>query len=150
MKWNELKPGDKLCLMVPEAQSDTNHLLLYKPQVETIKQSREKYIPAYGASVWTIKFKYSDVRGKRKPITIEIGPNNFSCAVLCSSDKVGTRKLKYGELLLSFDSISLTRTYNEMIYIETKRIQEQIEKEYSLISQINKTFISSEIFNTLL
>lgn len=148
MRWNELQPGDKIYLIVPEAQLGTNHLL-YKPQITTIIQSREKWIPRLGDSVWTIKFKYSDVRGKRKPITVEISPYNFLWTVLCSCDKVAQRTAKYGELLLSFDSVSLARTYNEMVYVETKRIQKQIEKEYSLISQINKTFISSEIFDSL-
>lgn len=149
MKWNELKPGDKIFLMVPLAQRNSE-LVLYQPEISELIQSKEKHIAYYNQCVWIIKFKYSDIGGKRRPITLEIPQSEMNRSTLCcSSHKVLTRKMTYGQIICSNDTLSITRAYNEMLNSKTKEMEQHIEEEYRELTKLSSTYISSEIFNTL-
>ena len=147
--WKDVKPGDTIYLMVPEGTEDGSLYAVYRPQTATLIQAREKQVAYGNSTVWVIKFKYSDVRDKRKPLTVEIPADRLTRATLCSLHKTGSRKMIYGELLFSYDATDLARTYNNMVYEKTKSIRRLIDSEYDVLEQMNKTYISSEIFNTL-
>ena len=148
-KWNELKPGDKIFLMIPMSQKDSSHII-YEPQRTELIQSKEKSVPFSNTPIWVIKFKYNDVTKKRKPITLDIFPSEYSNPVLCSSYKMlRSDKLKYGEIICSLDSIALARAYNELLYVEAKKIQAHIDAEYKAITKLTNSFVSSEILEKL-
>ena len=146
--WRDLQQGDKVFLMVPEAIPNTKHIQ-YRPQTAKLIKARERQISYDGTVIWTIKFKYTDSQGKRKPLTIEIPRQHIKRSTICSLNKLGSRKLTYGEMLISFNTLDLARTYNNMLCDETKKIQQHIDEEYAVISKINKTFISIDTFDLL-
>lgn len=147
-KWNELKPGDKIFLMIPMAQQDSSHII-YEPQSAELIQSKEKNISFSKTPIWVIKFKYNDVAGKRMAITLDICPDDYSNQVLCSNYKMLSTKLKYGEIICSLDSVALARAYNELLYEEVKNIQAHIDTEYKAITKLTNSFVSSEIIEKL-
>lgn len=147
-KWNELKPGDRIFLMIPMAQQDSKYML-YQPQTAELIQSREKRITYDNTVIWSIKFKYSDVGGKRKPITLYIPMSEISQPTLCSNCKTLRRIMKYGEIICSNDEVSIARAYNELVFVKAKEIQKTIDAEYAALSRLTRNYISSETFNDL-
>lgn len=125
--WSNLEKDDILYLYVPMA--DDNGKIIYNKQESKVINSKNQDIITY------IRFKYSDIRGKRHRLNLAINQLKYDLKVLAAvtaTEYARDYDIKYGDFLVSY--ISYEELENQLSICKQKRI----EYLQSKVNNINK------------
>ena len=124
LNWAELQKGDKLYLLVPMMGE---HCIIYKYQESQVINL--KIHPKYKSV--SIRFKYTDVRGKRMRIETEIRHVEIEKNYLVVGQRYSTYKEKsiYGHIIMVHDDPEqLDNIYHAIIHNEIENLQVKIDE----------------------
>ena len=131
-KWNALKKGDKLYLMIPELKDNIISYNYQESEVIAIKEYN---------SICNLRFKYTD-NGKRKRVNLAINKLKYELpylAVKKNTQWAHEYIPAYGDIIISFTSAeSLNDIYTKLVSNEIEK-QEQIIEEHKKILNILRT-----------
>jgi hypothetical protein len=131
-KWNTLKKGDKLYLMIPEFK---DNIISYSYQESEVIAIKEYNL------ICNLRFKYTD-NGKRKRVNLAINKLKYELPYLAV--KKNTQWAReytpaYGDIIISFTSAeSLNDIYIKLVSNEIEK-QEQIIEEHKKMLNILRT-----------
>ena len=139
LNWSELQKGDKLYLLVPMMYE---HCIIYKYQESQIINI--KIHPRYKSV--SIRFKYTDVRGKRMRIETEVCHSEIEKDYLVVGQRYSAFKEEslYGHIIMVHDNPEqLDNIHNLMINNEINKLQNKIDEFKKNISYLeNHKFIN--------
>ena len=124
LKWSDVQKGDKLYLLVPMM---CEHCIIYKYQESQIINI--KIHPKYKSV--SIRFKYTDVRGKRMRIETEICQSELEQDYLVVGQRYSTFKEEslYGHIIMVHDNPEqLDNIHREIIHNEIENLQAKIDE----------------------
>ena len=139
LNWSELQNGDKLYLLVPMMDE---HCIIYKYQESQVINL--KVHPKYKSV--SIRFKYTDVRGKRMRIETEVCHSEIEKDYLVVGQRYSAFKEEslYGHIIVVHDNPEqLDNIHNLMINNEINKLQNKIDEFKKNISYLeNHKFIN--------
>ena len=131
-KWNTLKKGDKLYLMIPELK---DNIISYSYQESEVIAIKEYNL------VCNLRFKYTN-NGKRKRVNLAINKLKYELPYLAvKKNTQWAHKYipAYGDIIISFTSAeSLNDIYTKLVSNEIEK-QEQIIEEHKKMLNILRT-----------
>lgn len=120
-KWNELQKGDILYVLVP--YEDEDGIVKYMYQESSVISIRGHYYLFYN-----IKFKYTDIDGKRQRAGLIVGENEIDNDYIISDKTIGINRNHYGDLIVSFrNKECLNRIYEQILNTEIERYESALE-----------------------
>lgn len=135
--WSNLDKDDILYLYIP--MSDDVGRIFYKKQESKVISTK-----LYQDLVTYIKFKYTDIRGKRHRINLGVNRIKYNQKVVSTENTTEYARefpLKYGNFLVSY--LSFEEIEKQIKEIKTKRIETLYNKIDELNNEIN--FLRNEI-----
>ena len=125
-KWNKLKKGQGLCLLIFEDNK-------YTYQVSEVISVKEY------ESICNIRFKYTE-NGKRKRVNLAINKLKYDCpylAVKRNTEWARDYIPVYGDMIVSFYGLDiLNNIYSELITNKIKEQEEIVAKEKDILSKL--------------
>lgn len=131
-KWNTIKKGDKLYLMIPELKDNIIYYNYQESEVINIKEY---------SSICNLRFKYTD-NGKRKRVNLAINKLKYELSYLAVKKNMQWAREYtpiYGDIIISFiGGEQLNDIYTELVADEINK-QEQIIEEHKKMLNILRT-----------
>lgn len=132
--WKDLKPNDKLYLLVPIVDED--NVPCYEFQESYVINHK---VTEYGV---TIRFKHNDSNGKRQRKELTVANENINEPWVVYDKYYWHLALEFGALVVCHDNPEqLNKVYHDLFHNKVRDLQSEIEKMESLRENlVNKMF----------
>ena len=129
-KWNTLKKGDKIYLLIPIEYEDTYKYTYQESEIINVKEYN---------SICNVRFKYTK-NGKRIRVNLAINKLKYNLPYLavkrnteCARDYTPV----YGDMIVSFNGLDiLNNIYSELITNKIKEQEEIVAKEKDTLNKL--------------
>lgn len=144
--WSSLKKDDKLYLLVPVIE---DRVITYIYQESSVINCKE-----YGSHV-NIRFKYSDVTGKRMRIDLCVNKLKYDQKFVNTSKQTGwarDNEITFGDFIVTYENPSkLNDIYRELIDKKIEETNKLIESQRSYLRKLEsskyETIVRHEGYN---
>ncbi len=131
-KWNTLKKGDKIYLLIPIEYEDTYKYTYQESEIINIKEYN---------LICNVRFKYNENSGKRKRVNLAVNKLKYDLPYIALKRNTEFAKEYmpvFGDIIVTFnnDKEYINNIYAELITNKIKEQEEIVAKEKDTLSKL--------------